>query len=30
MKCSGACQCGTHGVPRKEGRRTRLTRIPPM
>jgi hypothetical protein len=24
------CQCGTHGVPHKEGRRSSLTRIPPM
>jgi hypothetical protein len=30
MKCSGACRCGTHEVPRKEGRRSSLTRIPPM
>ena len=30
MKCSGACRCGTHGVPRKEKRRSSLTRIPPM
>ena len=27
MKCSGACRCGTHGIPRKEGRRSSLTRI---
>jgi hypothetical protein len=30
MKCLGAYWCGTHGVPRKEGRRSSLTRIPPM
>ena len=30
MKCSGACQCGTHGIPCKEGRRTSLTRILPL
>ena len=30
MKCLGACQCGTHGIPRKEERRSSLTRIPPM
>ena len=30
MKCSGACRCGTHGIPRKEGRRSSLTRILPM
>ena len=30
MKCSGACRCGTHGIPRKEERRSSLIRIPPM
>ena len=30
MKCSGACRCGTHGIPRKEGTRSSLTRILPM
>ena len=30
MKCSGACRCGTHGIPRKEGRRSSLTMILPM
>ena len=27
MKCSGACWCGTHGIPHEEGRRSSLTRI---
>ena len=27
IKCSGACRCGTHGIPHKEGRRSGLTRI---
>ena len=27
MKCSGACRCETHMIPRKEGRRSSLTRI---
>ena len=26
----GHCRCGTHGIPRKEGRRSSLTRILPM
>ena len=26
----GYCRCGTHGIPRKEGRRSSLTRILPM
>ena len=30
MKCSGACRCGTHGIPRKEERRSSLTRFPFM
>ena len=30
MKCSGACRCGTHGIPSKEERRSSLTRILPM
>ena len=30
IKCSGACRCGTHGIPRKEGRRSSLTRILPL
>ena len=30
MKCSGACRCGTHGIHRKEERRSSLIRIPPM
>jgi hypothetical protein len=30
MKCSGVYRCETHGVPRKEGRRSSLTRIPPI
>ena len=30
MKCSGACRCGTHEIPRKEERRSSLTRIIPM
>ena len=30
MKCSGACQCGIHGIPRKEGRRPSLTRTLPL
>ena len=30
MKCSGACRCGTHRIPHKEGRRTSLTRILPL
>ena len=30
MKCSGACRCGTHRIPRKEERRSSLTRILPM
>ena len=30
MKCSGACRCGTHGIPHKGGRRSSLTRILPM
>ena len=27
MKCSGACRCGTHGMPRKKERRSSLTMI---
>ena len=30
MKCSRACRCETHGIPRKEGRRSSLIRILPM
>ena len=30
MKCSGACRCGTHGIPRKEERRSSLTMFPFM
>ena len=30
MKCSGACRCGSHMIPRKEERRSSLTRILPM
>jgi hypothetical protein len=30
IKYSGACRYGTHGVPRKKGRRSSLTRIPPI
>ena len=30
MKFSGACRCGTHGIPRKEERRSSLTRFPFM
>ena len=30
MKCSGACRCGTHGIPRKEGWRPSLIRILPL
>ena len=29
MKCSGACRCGTHRIPRQEGRRSSPTRIFP-
>ena len=30
MKCSGAYRCGTHGIHRKEERRSSLTRILPL
>ena len=30
MKCSGACRCGTHRIPRKGERRSSPTRILPM
>ena len=30
MKCSGACRCGTHWIPHKEGRRSSLTMILPL
>ena len=30
MKCSGACRCGTHGIPRKEERRSSLIRFTPI
>ena len=30
MKCSGACRCGTHRIPRKRERRSSPTRILPM
>ena len=30
MKCSGACRCGTHRIPRKRDKRSSSTRILPM
>ena len=30
MKCSGACRCGTHRIPRKRERRSSSTRILPI